>query len=210
MSEPVWISTAPGHASNLRPFKNSFSNDEQRKIGLEWAQRNIDGEPLTAQYFPSQIWGIASAREANYKLPDLFRAGDIWVVSSRAGEVLRQFDLGGGSLYPVNVLKKDRATPVGGEWFCINFGNQKKAFRPEESINAWHGYIRDGLKGWFAELPLKDHNFAVSASASLGPDIWIDPDVGDAVFLSDRLAKALKKAKADKGFFLSKCRVIDA
>jgi hypothetical protein len=121
---------------------------------------------------------------------------------------LRQFNLGRGALYPVNVLKNDRATKVGGEWFCINFGNRKSAFTPEHSFRFRHDYIRNGQKGWFPRLPYRDNDFALLSTALDGPDIWIDPDVGDAFFVSDALAKALKKAKADKGFFLSKCRVI--
>ncbi len=208
MNETVWISTAPGHASNMRPLKHSFSNDEQRKVGLEWAQRNIDGEPLTGESFPDEIWGISSAGEKDYTLPNIFRAGDVWVASAVAADVLRQFDLGSGGLYPVKVMKKDRATPVGGEWFCINFGNRKSALIREESPNRMHQYIRHGEKGCFPNFVTKDGDGAVSSAALGGPDIWNDPDVGDAFFVSDPLAKALKKSKADKGFFLSKCRVI--
>ena len=208
MNDCVWISTAPGHASNMRPLKHSFSNDEQRKVGLEWAQRNIDGEPLTAEFFPDEIWGISSARPSAYNLPNLFRAGDVWAVSALAADVLRQFDLGGGGLYPVKVMKKDRATPVGGEWFCLNFGNRKNSFLPEQSSRFRHDYIRNGQKGWFPRLPCGDYDLSVSSAALDGPDVWVDPDVGDAFFLSDALAKALKNAKADKGFFLAKCRVL--
>lgn len=114
--------------------------------------------------------------------------------------MLRQFDLGGGGLYPVKVLKKDRETPVGGEWFCINFGNRKEAFLVSESTPLEQLYIRPGEKGWFPDATLKDNDIAVSKEACTGPDIWIDPQVGDAIFFSDALGKALKGAKADKGF----------
>ena len=210
MSEIVWISTAMGHASNLRPLKHSFSNEDQRKDALEWARRNLDGDPLAIEFFPNEIWGISSAEEKDYKLPDIFFAGSYWVVSSAAADVMRQFDLGGGGFYPVKVFKKDHATPVGGEWFCINFGNRKSAIVPDESPKMRHRYIRNGEKGWFPPFVTKDGDVTVSSSSLSGPDIWIDPDVGDAFFISDALAKALKKAKVEKGFFLSKCRVIEA
>ena len=210
MSETVWISVALGHPSNMRPLKHSFSNVEQEKIGLDWSRRNLEGEPLSAEYFPSDIWGIKSARESNYKFPHLFAAGNVWVVSSAAAHVMRQFDLGGGGFFPVKVFKKDHVTPVGGDWFCINFGNKKSVIVPDQSMRMMHQYIRNGEKGWFPAFVTSDGDVALSPTALLGPDIWIDLDVGDAFFLSDRLAKALKKAKCDKGFFLSKCRVVEA
>src|SRR3546814_6005494 len=107
-------------------------------------ERNNDGEPLGAECFPAQIWGISSAEEKDYRLPELFRAAGYWVVSAGAAEVLRQFDLGSGALYPVAVQKKDNATPVGGAWLCINFGNKKSCFLPDESPRFRYAYIRNG------------------------------------------------------------------
>lgn len=208
MTAIVWISTALGHPSNMRPLKHSFSNAAQEKHGLIWSRRNLDGYPLDAEFVPQEIWGISSAVERHYKFPHLFAAGNVWVVSTAAAAVLRRFDLGAGALYPVAVMKKDRETPVDGEWLCLNFGNRKSAFLPEQSENAYSDYIRNGEKGWFANATLFDGDFAVSAQALAGPDIWIDPDVGDAFFLSEALGKALKKENVDKGFFLNKCRVV--
>lgn len=127
MNETVWISTAPGHASNMRPLKPGFSNDEQRKVGLEWAQRNIDGEPLTGRSFPGRDLGHFERREKDYTLPNIFRAGDVWVASAVAADVLRQFDLGSGGLYQSKVMKKDRATPVSGGGSASISGNRKSA-----------------------------------------------------------------------------------
>ncbi|MEO8374598.1 MAG: hypothetical protein ABI471_05195 [Sphingomonas bacterium] len=208
MSDTVWISRATGDESNLRPLKHSFSNDDQRKIALEWSRANLDGYPLGSDFFPHEIWGISSAKEKDYKLPNFFLAGSFCVVSAAAATVLQQFDLGEGGLYPVKVLKNDHETPVGGEWFCINFGNRKSAFLPQSSQNIYDDYIRNGEKGWFLKEKAQDNDVAVSPLALTGPDIWVDPDVGYAFFVSDSLANALRKAEVDKGFFLTKCRVI--
>src|SRR4051812_20701969 len=91
-----------------------------------WGNQNMAGEPLKAECFPSESYGAPDAKDSDYRLPNLFFAGSFWTISRTVVEVLRQFDLGAGGLYPVNVLKKDRQTPVGGEWFCINFGNRKE------------------------------------------------------------------------------------
>lgn len=122
MSDTVWISIALGDGSNMRPLRHSFSETDRWKDAIAWGENNVAGASLPAECFPSEIYGAPDAKEADYRLPNLFFAGSFWVVSKAAADVLRQFDLGGGGLYPVKVATKDRRTPVGGEWFCINFG----------------------------------------------------------------------------------------
>jgi len=211
MSDTVWISIAMGHGeANLLRLRHSFSETDQRKDAIAWGNQNVAGEPLKAECFPAEIYGAPDARESDYRLPNLFFAGSFWAVSKAAADVLRQFDLDAGALYPVKVFKKDRQTPLGDEWFCINFGNRKEAVAvPESSTLLRESYIRPGgVKGWVPKATLKDGDIAVSKAVCEGPDIWIDPQIGDASFLSDALGMALKKAKADKGFLLHKCRVL--
>lgn len=208
MSDTVWISVALGHASNQRPLRHSFSETDQRNEAIEAGKKNVAGDHLSPERFPSEIYGSPDAKESDYRLPDIFFAGSFWVVSKATADVLRQFDLGNGGLYPVQVLKKDHQTPVGGEWFCINFGNRKEALRVSESAPLNETYVRNGEKAWRPKAVLRDGDIAVSQIANAGPDIWIDPLVARSFFLSDALGNSLKKAKADKGFFLHKCRVI--
>jgi hypothetical protein len=208
MSDVIWISTAMGHPSNMRPLKHDLGETGRRDDGIDWGIRNCAGDPLRPEFFPQEIWGVSSAEEKDYKLPNIFRAGEFWVVSAAAASVLRQFNLGHGALHPVKVFQKDRETPIGDGWYCINFGNRKRAFLPEATARARQSYIRNGEKGWYPRLPYKDDDFTLSVSALSGPDFWVDPDVGDAFFLSNSLAIALITAKADKGFFLGRCKVL--
>jgi hypothetical protein len=209
MNDTVWISTAIGHASNLRPMTHSFSLDEKSlERAFSYRRGNQDGEPLSEDCFPDEVFGTPDAKEADYKLPELFFAGSYWVVSAKAADVLRRFDLGEGGLYPVKVSRNDRQTPIGDGWFCINFGNRKSGILPEASPKMRSRYIRAGEKGWFPPFVTKDADIAVAANVLGGPDLWIDPQVGDAFFISGSLRAALKQDKADKGFFLSQCRVI--
>lgn len=206
MSDFAWISTAPAHASNLRPLRNSFAKES---TSLEAPLREIsakikEGLPLQPNEIPAEIFGAPDAKEKDYKLPDLFSAYGFWAVSQRAAEVIRQFDLGSGGLYPVKVLKNDRQTPVEGEWFCINFGNCKDSFIPEDSLN-----VAARTAGqWITRAVFSDEDVALNSLSLLGPDVWIEPKMRSAIFFSANLGTALKKAKADKGFFLKKCRVV--
>lgn len=208
MIDMVWISTALGHASNLRPFRHDV--DERGRDAFQPILDRIKaGELLAPEDFPKVIYGAPESEEKDYRLPDLFHAYGFWIVSKAAADAMAESDLGECVLQGVELLKKDRQTPIAGEWFCISIGNTKEALLPEQSPRMMHDYIKDGRKGWFPPFVTKDEDIAVSSAARVGPDIWLDPNVGSAIFLSDRLVKRLKKAKADKGFFLSKCRVLD-
>jgi len=61
---------------------------------------------------------------------------------------------------------------------------------------------------WKLPFVPKDYDMAVTKAALVGPDLWIDPLVRKALFLSDPLAQALKAAKLTRPFGLRKCRVI--
>ena len=113
-------------------------------------------------------------------------------------DIIRQFDLGHTNLYPTKVFRKDRRTPIGDRWVCINFGNIKKAYvsggpnrRPEiEKAEIRHS----------TPIMLKDNIFILNFEALKGPDIWVDPQIGDTFFVSDGLAKALKAAGLARTF----------
>lgn len=200
----AWISTAPSHASNQRPLRHSFSDGPQVQFAIECKKRNMAGEPLGPDCFPDEIYGAPGAKESDYNLPDVFYAGSFWVVSNAAARILRLFELGGGGLYPVKVLKSDRATPVDGDYYCINFGNQKATFLPDESRNV-EIFVRDV---WQTRARLADFDLALDRMAQEGSDIWIEQKVDSAIFLSFELGAALRKEKADRGFFLKKCRIV--
>lgn len=210
MDPSVWICAPSVYAGYANSFTNSFREGDKRKEGVEWGDRNWSGEPLPATCFPDEIFATKAPRGPSHKLPHLFSDASFWVVSTAAAAVLRNFDLGAGNLYPVRVQEKDRQTPVGSGWFCLNFGNRKTGLLPQHSIRMHETYVYGGTKAWRVPKTLNDGDLAVSGAVLGGADIWIDPVVADAFFLSDALGKALKKAKLDKSFQLKSCRVPDA
>lgn len=210
MSEYVWISTAIGSATNLRPFRHDRSTEtgEGEEACIKVVEAIEAGERVRADALPTKAWLTANAGPSDSKLPHFFKAYSIPIVHDDAAAVLRQFDLGGGGLYPIEVFERDQKTPIPGPWHSIAFGNTKDAFVPEESPKARKTYIRPGgVEGWTPRSTMKDGDMVVTTSALSGPDIWIDERVGDAVFLSAALGSALKKAKADKGWMLKKVKV---
>lgn len=196
----VWISYAMiDMSTRISPLVNDL--DEQSAI--DSLNRNEAGEPLPQAMFPSTV-REAEPGVLGGRLPDLFWANAFWVVSAAAAESLRSCDLGAGALYPLKLLRHDGA-PLTGETFCLNFGNVKGVFLPDQSTadqNPFNAAV------WYPCVGLKDDDIAVSADALSGPDIWASPPLKKAFFVSERLADALRAAGVAKFFHLRRCRVI--
>jgi hypothetical protein len=188
---------------------------EPKFMGCELADSDIQalsniirdlkhGEPLGSDAFPKQIWN--QKPKPIKQLPEIFMGAGYWVLGERATAIFRQFDLGGGGLYPIEVLQEDRETPVEGEYFCLCFGNRKSALIPDQS----QGLRPIGASSQYWKLsPVPaDDSVALSNAALAGPDVWIDPALWQAFFVSDRLAQALKAAKVDGPFSFTRCKVV--
>jgi hypothetical protein len=209
MSDLVWLSVAMHDPRHLRPLTHSFSDSEAwMNFARDCRRRNDAGEPLGPDCFPEMIFPSEYAKGDCKSLPDLFFAGSFWAVSLRCADVLRQFDFGHGALYSVKVTQKDKVTPIGDhEWFCVNFGNVKRAFLREHSDPI---QFRRAIaaRPTFSST-IEDGQCAVSSAVLEGPDIWIDPDIDRGIFLSGSLGNALRKAKCASGWGLRRCRVIE-
>lgn len=206
MTNTVWVSDAFGDTELSAGFHRdpALLNALGEMTVMEMVQL---GFPLDASKFANEVFRDDSSKPLR-KLPHIFNGGGYWIVSSAVAAILREFDLGNGGLFPIKLLEQDETTPIAGEYFCLSIGNQKSAFLPEASVGAKQRNIRVGVPGWKPPFVLTDDALAVSEAALPGPDIWVDTIVGDAFFLSNSLALALKKAKADKGFTLRTCRVL--
>jgi hypothetical protein len=158
------------------------------------------------EYFPPEIF-VAKEANTNYeKMADLFFGFGYWVVSGEVADVMQRFDLGSGNLYPTKVFRKDRKTPIGDRWYCLNFGNVKKAYKSGGVDPMPHVQMP-----YIYHIPptiLKDNDYTLSSDALSGPDIWVDPQIGNTFFVSDGLARALKEAGVAKPFGLKKCRIV--
>lgn len=210
MSKPtVWASSVMVSIYGKMFFRNALDFDEgpvdPRLQGSR--RRNEAGEVLSAESFPPEIWGVRGRKDYE-SLPDIFMGYGPWIVSRAAADVIQQFDIGQGQFFPIRVLKKDRKTPIPGEWLCINFGNVKTAYLgggrdPTPYIEA--PTIRHAMP-----YPVQDNMLMVSADALEGPDIWVDPQIRDTFFVSGRLAKGLKDAGVARAFGFKKCKIVDS
>ena len=203
MDESVWISNAMMDVERaLLPLRSdiALTNSDD---AVEAIRQNNSGVPLPKDRFPNEVFGSSDAGTFQ-ELPDFFSADGYWAVSEACAEVLKGFDLGSGGLYPVRIFQKDRKTPVPGDYYCLNFGSVKETFQPEGSPKAYKS--QHGGDFWMPPFVVKDGDIAVSRAALAGSDLWVDPKMERAFFVSGGLANALKAAKLNLG--LRRCKIV--
>ncbi len=162
------------------------------------------GQPVPEDMCPTKIWGDAGKGYIR-RLPNLFNANGYYVVSSKAAEVLRQFELGQGALYPVEIFQSDQTTPVDGKWYCWVFGNSKAGL----DVSASKNLKPFGVSGrrFTMPQPLLDGVIAIRPEVLDGPDVWTDPALFKSVFFSGALADALTNARMESDFRLAFCSI---
>lgn len=207
MSE-VWVTRMLGDLEYGRGFSpcNYHVDFEEASLNT-W--KNERGQPLPPDAFPSEIYLKEGFDDYTY-IPHLWKGTYIYV-SIEVAEILKQFNMGKGALYKTRLFEVDRKTPysICPECYCLNFGNVKEAFLGKESPNA--RIASKDPESNYRKLPYvpKDGDIAVSTAALQGPDLWLDHSLNRALFLSGRLADALKAAGLDQDFGLTRCRIIN-
>lgn len=205
----VWASDAMVNVRMLRPITYSF-NDETLSVddAIKIYYRNVQGESLSPELFPPAIFPAGHSKTNYIKLPHLFFANCFWVVSGEVADVMARFDLGEGHLYPTNVVRKDRKTPIGDRWFCFNFGNVKDTLVAEQSRSI-RRLASEAIDIWRPPFDFEgDDQLALSAAALEGPDIWIEARLKETFFVSDRLRQALKAERLARPFGFQRCRIV--
>lgn len=164
------------------------------------------GECLVAQDYPQKI--CLNPRERLRSDLPFFSIGGAWAVNKQFASILQKFDLGNKSLFPVEVLKSDRKTPVDGNMSFFNICEHKTAFSPKFSKGIEKAYD-DDRDLWEPKHLLQQDEIAVTAQALNGPDVWVDSRLlWSGFFLSDRLVAAVREARIDKPLCLYRCRVL--
>lgn len=129
---------------------------------------------MTPKLLPQRAIDVDNRKK---KLGHLFTVNGFLCVTEKAAAVLRQFDLGSGGLYPLELVRHDGVTPLDGFFWALNFRGAKK----NAPCAAWRRTAVDGPYGNGACAPklwVKDDDFAVTRVALDGADIWGDEKGG--------------------------------
>lgn len=206
MKKPVvWASRAMMDSSLVKPTTSDLFQDDRDTFRAAMAHFEA-GERIPEALLPKQIIG-AKDRKRLRGLPDISTGSGFWIVSTAMADVFRQFDLGDITLHPIDVLQKDRKTPVEGSFELLNFVASKETFLPEQTDKSKLVNAEKGI--WTVSPNLLDDAIALRETALQGPDLWCEiPKPARAFFLSDRLAKALKAAKLTRRLGLRRCRIV--
>lgn len=126
--------------------------------------------------------------------------GNTAAVNQATKDLLETFDLGAMRFHPISILNSGLVSePWPEPIYVLNVGNVKQAAVITDPLfPAMRAMPQERFKILFVE------HLIVSSLALEGPDIWIDGQLTNGLFVSDRLAKALKKAGLAKGWALKK------
>ncbi len=212
MRECAWMSVAAVNPEIMFDLRCDayFSDDAETLKRITAASGNAGrGQPIPQHLLPTTFFAWRGAHDESKpltkRLTHLANSG-FWFVSSEVAEVLRRFDLGDCKLHPVDVLMEDRKTPLPGSYFVLEFNSWKDAFLPDKSPDF---PSRRGAAGiWKPTITTKDDVVVLSSVVLNSADLWWDPNIFGAFFLSDRLAQGLREAGVDKPFALRRCRIV--
>jgi hypothetical protein len=142
------------------------------------------------------------------------------MVSDRMAEVLSEFDFGDVGLVPTPICKRDRSgelRELGFRMHYLRIAARKKTLRPTDSVgvtrflNPKNGITLE-TRPEIWNIPdryrIKPDDLAFDRECLDGPDLWVESGVPVSLFISDRLAKTLKREKLHTRFELLRCRVV--
>lgn len=213
MTDFAWMSVAsvnPDIMFDLRCDVTFLERDDEfRKAYVAASDASVRGEPIPEGLLPTTFFAWRGPHDDSKplmkKLPHLTRS-DFFFLSADAAEVLRRFDLGGCKLHPVEVLMEDRKTPLPGSYFVLDFDSWKDVFLPEQSPE--FPLARGSKTRRRPHFSSPDDIAVLSRDALAGADIWWNPNIWGAFFVSDRLAQALRAVGVDQPFSLRRCRIV--
>lgn len=203
----VWASDMLMSTRNLFGFSCAgYERDPE-----QWVDnlRRIDsGEPVPDDFLPDVMWVDEADDDRVKRLPHLFRASNLLVVSETVADLLRGFDLGASRLAPVTLLHRNRTTAFSGTHLILDLRERKEAFEPKHSRRFTPPRYPDQTHLGSVSGKPEDGDISVSAAAHVGADIWRDPRLLKSLFFSDRLVTAMETAKVLGGVRTFRCPVV--
>lgn len=215
----VWVCDSL-QDTTLQRFVTMDLWEEDRDNALAIAKKAQWGEIVTPEEAPKEFLFSTTGNEKR-AFPDFFHNSGFIGVSQVFADVLQKFDMGGGALHPIDIVKLDK-THVEGQFYCWTIGNKRQLFLPElvdpKTVSKYDAtyesaaYVKEtgytGDRDTYGLRPGADGTLPVSGSALEGSAVWVDPFVPTTFFMQGSLVAALKAAGVATKLKLYKCRVV--
>ena len=123
---------------------------------------------------------------------EVFKVRDrVIVVREPVKTLLEGFSLGRTHLHEVTISRLGHREPFEGPFYILNIAERRSVFVPEQSKHVMmHANGTTTITGATPELDL-----AVRPEPPSDVDLWFHPNLAHVIFLSARLAAAIKAAK---------------
>lgn len=206
----IWLSRAmqdPRNGRGLRPLTWEPGNRLLAPKEEDLYRRSRTGEVVEEHEFVKDLYFPKEWNDHKKPIRHIMTYG-MFVVTEKAADVLKNFDLGEGSLYPVNLYKPDRKTKIDGNFYHLNIAAKKNAFLPEKCQGRIYRPYGDAYEIWTANPDHEDDEYVFSPEALNRPDLWFDERINSSFFISNRLMEALKTAKVAKDWRALRCPIV--
>lgn len=213
MSESVYVSNLMNDVVTGIHMTSDLQ-ERDRDLVIEGSRLHKKAQPLPKELVPDVFYLVqkfddemGDALVPKKRLPDFLVGGGFFIVSARAANVLREYDLGHGRLVPVEIYQPDRVTLVGSGWHVWTLGAQRTGLSREDSGDLWE--VAPGVAIW--NVPIDPRKTPVAVHARLlegGADVWIDPQLFQGVFFSHVLGKRLISEGLGNAFHLYECKMV--
>ncbi|MCJ7871283.1 hypothetical protein [Phaeobacter sp. J2-8] len=190
----VWVMEFPGTLEVFAAYCGADGGPEARNKRMQTSGKNGSGRQLAASDFPLVLQAMDDPPDR--LLDYCFISGRFPMVSPRLAEMLMTLDLGNGSFFKAQFYAEDGIEELPWSHAFWNIGNRKESFLPEQSnvkrvtsgrtnTPAFELYATHGS--------MQEEDIAVRPEALFGPDVWIEPNLSDCIFFSDRFAQLLQE-----------------
>ena len=129
------------------------------------------------------------------------------LISQRFFDLLQDFETGQAEFRKMPMYGPDAKTPVPQTYYTVRFLGQPALMVADESVGLRPSSRGEGIWGWYGSG--KTDKLALRVPDDFALDIWIDWQLPQWVFVSDRLKEAIKETGI-KGyeFTFKQCRLL--
>ena len=217
----IWFADGSVNSHTSKPlFRVGDHWEDHERMGNEERTARVDqSRAFMAAYWSASPIAPADVPRAFSLMPNrnkpsgpqsfMLFVGLYTVVSAETRALLERLDPGPLAFHPIEALNAAQTVPLwpGAELYLLQVLTCRRAVVIEESRTISEPIERclDGEAQRMVIAHDEQDAVVVAPPPEGGAEIWIDDRLMGAMFLTDRVAEALKEAKLSRGWGLKRC-----